>query len=376
MDPHASKESPSPKGAGAPSRPSLRKPECSCYQGMCPEGMQSQVGWAGGISVAFACNRQLQKPANLNVCAQRSFDAEADSLDETHQGRPTIGFLELGSPIEGALAKFSDTLDYAKQIEAHGFEKIWLTEHQAPDDCWSSPQLPMALIARETRTLGVGTAGVLLKAHNPLRVASDFCFLEHNFRGRIDLGIARGTPTASGNRTLLVDDWTDAGLDAKIRLLVGLLSSNAAEMPPMTYVLPLPVLSPRIWLLGSGTSGISLGLAKQLAVKYIHSLFFQSSSPVPQDKILSAIAVAGFCGESKAEIEAFKDLYSGPFTPSVVDSSDECAQFLIDVAAKHDLNEVIFLDLHPELSGRLRNVAALAESFRRLAEMPAVGKAP
>ncbi len=165
-----------------------------------------------------------------------------------------LGFLELGNAVTASPSRgFCDVVSYARQIESSGFKRLWLAEHQAKGNYWGSPELPLAIIARETSTLNVGTAGVLVKFNNPLHIASNFCFLEHTFPGRIDLGLARGIPTIAGNELLLGNADDGTAFEKKVRLVLELLEETSAASTTDALVLPQPARSPRLWMLGSGS---------------------------------------------------------------------------------------------------------------------------
>src|ERR1700691_2685095 len=57
-----------------------------------------------------------------------------------------------------------------------------------------------------TRTIRVGSGGVMLPNHAPLVIAEQFGTLESLYRGRIDLGLGRAPGTISVPRALRRDD--------------------------------------------------------------------------------------------------------------------------------------------------------------------------
>ncbi len=232
-------------------------------------------------------------------------------------------------------------------------------------DYWASPELAVALIAKETSTLNVGTAGMLMRSHNALRVGSTFSFLEHNFPGRIDFGMARGTPTSDGNRKLLCDiDDGDVAFERNVRLVVQLLH-DAQSLLPDTFVLPQPAAAPRIWMLGSST-GMSQKLAAELSLRYVHAYFFRNSSPPNRDGPLDGVALAGLCSDDSMTIDAFLRNYKGPFKATVVGCPEKCAQLLIQASKHFSVDSITFLDLEPSPQGRLKTVAALAEALDKV----------
>lgn len=272
-----------------------------------------------------------------------------------------LGFLELGNVVTASPARgFCDVIAYAKQIELSGFKRLWLGEHQGENNYWGSPEIPLAIIARETTTVNVGTAGVLVAFHNPLHLASNFCFLEHTFPGRIDLGLARGIPTLAGNKQLLGGADAGMGFEKNVRLVLELLKETDTPSSTEARVLPRPPRSPRLWMLGSG-SGTSQRLAHDLSLEYIHALFFRGSRDPEEWLPIHAIAVAGFCHHDKLACESFARNYDGPFHPMAVGDPETVYTELTKLAQRRSVNEVVFLDLAPSFEHKLQTVRELAE---------------
>jgi luciferase family oxidoreductase group 1 len=86
----------------------------------------------------------------------------------------------------------AETIALAKRVEALGYTRYWLAEHHAiaalADPC---PEILLARLGAETKTIRIGTGGVLLPYYSAFKVAEVFRMLEALYRGRIDLGIGR-----------------------------------------------------------------------------------------------------------------------------------------------------------------------------------------
>src|SRR5699024_4081590 len=94
-----------------------------------------------------------------------------------------------GSSPEQALA---NTVTLAKVTEKLGYTRFWVAEHHNTNGLASvSPEVLMSRIASETRSIRVGSGGVLLPQYSPFKVAENFKLLEALFPGRIVLGICR-----------------------------------------------------------------------------------------------------------------------------------------------------------------------------------------
>src|SRR6478752_4813106 len=86
----------------------------------------------------------------------------------------------------------SRTVDLAQHVERLGYKRYWLAEHHSIEGlaCSATPVL-MGHVAAATKSIRVGSGGVMLPNHAPLVVAEQFGTLEALYPGRIDLGLGR-----------------------------------------------------------------------------------------------------------------------------------------------------------------------------------------
>lgn len=104
-----------------------------------------------------------------------------------------------------------DTVALARVAEKLGFHRFWVSEHHGvPGVAGSAPTVLAAAVAGATRTIRVGTGGVMLPNHRPLVVAEQFGVLESLFPGRIDMGLGRSVGFTGGVRKALGRDKEDA----------------------------------------------------------------------------------------------------------------------------------------------------------------------
>ncbi|WP_406193977.1 LLM class flavin-dependent oxidoreductase [Streptomyces sp. NBC_01017] len=116
----------------------------------------------------------------------------------TREGRPTGEALR-------------DTVRRARELEELGYHRVWVSEHHGvPGVAGSAPTVLAAAVASATRTIRVGTGGVMLPNHQPLVVAEQFGVLESLFPGRIDMGLGRSVGFTDGVRKALGRDKGDA----------------------------------------------------------------------------------------------------------------------------------------------------------------------
>ncbi|MGW2234440.1 LLM class flavin-dependent oxidoreductase [Streptomyces sp. NPDC001759] len=100
-----------------------------------------------------------------------------------------------------------DTVRLAQELEELGYRRLWVSEHHGvPGVAGSAPTVLAAAVAAATRTIRVGTGGVMLPNHRPLVVAEQFGVLESLFPGRIDMGLGRSVGFTDGVRRALGRD--------------------------------------------------------------------------------------------------------------------------------------------------------------------------
>ncbi|MFE7814271.1 LLM class flavin-dependent oxidoreductase [Streptomyces sp. NPDC057433] len=116
-----------------------------------------------------------------------------------------------------------DTVRLARELEELGYHRFWVSEHHGvPGVAGSAPTVLAAAVAAATRTIRVGTGGVMLPNHQPLVVAEQFGVLESLFPGRIDMGLGRSVGFTDGVRRALGRGKEDAeDFGARIDELLG-----------------------------------------------------------------------------------------------------------------------------------------------------------
>ncbi|MFD8167105.1 LLM class flavin-dependent oxidoreductase [Streptomyces cellulosae] len=104
-----------------------------------------------------------------------------------------------------------DTVELAREAERLGYHRFWVAEHHGvPGVAGSAPTVLAATVAGATRTIRVGTGGVMLPNHRPLVVAEQFGVLASLFPDRIDMGLGRSVGFTDGVRKALGRDKGDA----------------------------------------------------------------------------------------------------------------------------------------------------------------------
>lgn len=198
-----------------------------------------------------------------------------------------ISFLDLcqiesGSNSAVALRNATELAQVAEQL---GYTRYWFAEHHNTIGlASSSPEIMVAHVATQTRRIRVGTGGVMLPNHAPLRVAEVFRLLEALHPGRIDLGLGRAPGTDTLTAYALRRSEEALRVDHYPALLAELLALDGAGFPEdhpfqRIKVTPVDVRLPPIWLLGS--SDFSAQFAAELGLGFAFAAHINHAAAIP-----------------------------------------------------------------------------------------------
>ncbi|RYG22699.1 LLM class flavin-dependent oxidoreductase [bacterium] len=199
---------------------------------------------------------------------------------------PPLSVLDLVPLPKGSTSgqAIRNSVELAKHVDRLGYRRVWYAEHHnMPTIASTTPEIMIALAADATENIRVGSGGVMLPNHAPLKVAETFKMLESLHPGRIDLGIGRapGTDPASaallrGSRqaALAADDFPDR-LQDLIALGEGPVTTSLGGGTVSAY--PLDVGLPPIVLLGS--SDYSAHLSASMGLGFGFAAHFSDLDP-------------------------------------------------------------------------------------------------
>ncbi|MFC5058715.1 MsnO8 family LLM class oxidoreductase [Saccharothrix xinjiangensis] len=144
-----------------------------------------------------------------------------------------------------------DTTTFAQHVESLGYHRFWVSEHHGvPGVAGSAPAVLAAATAAATRTIRVGTGGVMLPNHQPITVAEQFGVLESLFPDRIDMGLGKSVGFTNAVRAALGHPKEDADtFEPKLTELLGYFTE---DNPVRAY--PAPGLRPHPFVLATGAS--------------------------------------------------------------------------------------------------------------------------
>ena len=187
----------------------------------------------------------------------------------------TIPFslLDLAPVAEGAdvSAALRNTLDLAQHAERWGYRRFWLAEHHGmPGIASAATSIVIAHVAGGTKTIRVGSGGVMLPNHAPLVIAEQFGTLESLFPGRIDLGLGRAP--GSDQRTMRALRRSPMSAESFPQDVVELQAYFRGDDDHGVRAIPGAGLNVPIWLLGS--SLFSARLAAALGLPFAFASHF------------------------------------------------------------------------------------------------------
>ena len=197
-------------------------------------------------------------------------------MTSSRLSRTPLSVLDLAHVRQGgdAAEAFRNMLDLAQHVERWGYERVWLAEHHNISGVASSATAVLiGHVAGGTKTIRVGSGGIMLPNHAPLVIAEQFGTLEALYPGRIDLGLGRALGGDYAAARALRKDLKAQGDDfpALLEELRGYLAPRRPGQAVTAY--PGAGSNVPIWLLGS--SGFSAALAAESGLPFAFASHFQ-----------------------------------------------------------------------------------------------------
>src|SRR5699024_2808586 len=112
-----------------------------------------------------------------------------------------------------------NSIELAQHAERWGYERFWVAEHHsAPFAAGRVPEVFIAAIAAQTKTIKVGSGSVLLNHYSAFKVAEVFSTLNELYPGRINLGAGRATTGPVSDLALQQDRYIHFSVNSDIQL--------------------------------------------------------------------------------------------------------------------------------------------------------------
>lgn len=176
-----------------------------------------------------------------------------------------LSVLDLTRVMEGESSAdaIRTTVAMAQLAEELGYTRVWFAEHHnAPGLASGAAEIMISHVASQTSRIRVGSGGVMLPNHAPLKIAEVFRLLEALHPGRIDLGLGRAPGTDQKTAYALRRSAEAMSADDYPQNLAELLAYEDRSFPPnhlfaSIQAIPVDVSLPPVWLLGSSAfSGV------------------------------------------------------------------------------------------------------------------------
>ena len=322
------------------------------------------------------------------------------------------------SPIhDGKEAKqgLFDTIKLAIACENLGYHRYWCAEHHdTPGYASSCPEIMISSVANATKTIRVGSGGVMLNHYSAFKVAETFNTLSALHNNRIDLGIGR----ASGANFLAARALHNANNGDYANKANDLINYLDNKVPKNDYfygvnLSPKNVDSTPVYLLGSSDG--SSKLAGKLGAGFCLALFigthdrptqimkyykdnFVASKNFKEAKAM--LAVACICAESKEKakeiasshtywkVQAFRHpKRDGLYSPSdvkklyknlsfedkayyhetldsmILGTPAQCKEKIEKLAIEYGVDEIMIVNVTYSFEDRIKSYELLAKEF-------------
>ena len=151
----------------------------------------------------------------------------------------------------------AETIELAQLCDRLGYHRYWVAEHHSSEGlAGAAPEILITRLAAATKTMRIGSGGVMLSHYSPLKVAEQFRMLEALYPGRIDLGIGRAPGSDYVTARALAHGPGALGVEEFPRQIQDLLAYLRDQIPdghPFAGVSAQPrgETQPEPWLLGS-----------------------------------------------------------------------------------------------------------------------------
>ncbi|WP_160719331.1 LLM class flavin-dependent oxidoreductase [Bacillus sp. USDA818B3_A] len=219
-------------------------------------------------------------------------------------------------PGTNASHALKQTVLLAQKAEEWGYNRFWVSEHHNAEQlAGSSPEVLISYLLAQTKTIHIGSGGVMLQHYSPYKVAENFHVLSNLAPGRVDVGIGKAPGGLPLSTKALQYGTVNDGKDFSERLsfLIDLIKNKVNSGHPLAGIqaTPIPQEKPEIFLLGASTN--SARLAAELGISFVFAKFINSDNQVlenaaklyreifPEGRLIISLAVIAAPTQTEAE---------------------------------------------------------------------------
>jgi len=229
-----------------------------------------------------------------------------------------------GESVGSAIARSVET---ARHVEKLGYKRFWLAEHHSISGlACSATAVLIVHVAGATRSIRVGSGGVMLPNHAPLVVAEQFGTLESLFPGRIDLGLGRAPGSDMATMRALRRDLGTSGDD--FPELLQELRSYLGPALPGRRVFAFPGQNTNVPITLLGSSDFSAQLAGLMGLPFAFASHFAPLYLLPALDLYRQTFTAS---------TVLRESYAMAAVPVIVAATDAEAQRLLTTAQQRSL---------------------------------------
>ena len=156
-----------------------------------------------------------------------------------------------------------------------GFERFWIAEHHDLFGLASpNPAVMIGIIGQVTGRIKIGAGAVLLPYYKPFHVAETYNLLATLYPKRIDLGLGRAPGGSAQVSMALSDNYLQqvGKFPSEIDELQNFLHKSFPKDADFAKISPTPVplVPPKLWLLGTSEKSAKLAVEKGLFYAFGH----------------------------------------------------------------------------------------------------------
>ena len=213
---------------------------------------------------------------------------------------------------------FAATTALAQAAERLGYRRFWVAEHHAMDGiAGGATSVVLAHLGNATRTIRIGSGGIMLPNHTPFQIAEQFGTLAALFPGRVDLGLGRAPGAGPELQRALRKDLHRAAemFPQDVAELRALLTGEPALAIRAT---PGHGAEVEMWMLGSSLFGARLAAVMGLPYAFashfapdhldaalaLYRREFEPSATLDRPHVMVAMSVTCAPSDEEAELLA------------------------------------------------------------------------
>jgi len=311
------------------------------------------------------------------------------------------------APGQTVRQSYAASVALAQTAEKHGYGRVWYAEHHnMPTIASSATSVLIGHVAGLTRSIRLGSGGVMLPNHSPLAIAEQFGMLAELYPDRIDLGLGRApgsdqtTARAMRRDARASDQFPQDVMELQAFLRDESIVPGVRAVPGAGTNVPLYILGSSLF--GAGLAA-ALGLPYAFASHFAPDSLYEAIALYRRDFVPSAqlaaphliVGVNAIAADEAADAAAqfttmrrsrvrsmmargvtapeYTDAQIDDFltTPNgaqianmmrytAVGTAAEVGTFLTDFAASTGADELIIAHASEEIEARLRSVALTA----------------